>query len=98
NSFEYLIAIIKSSFMMYYIEQFVRNSIIGADSSNLIDTEEAIQVYMYDVFAQLMGQIFTNINQVIKEEKQREGWEKNGKRVSLKESKAIMTTKKTAGF
>ncbi|WP_259760251.1 hypothetical protein, partial [Latilactobacillus curvatus] len=30
NSFEYLIAIIKSSFMMYYIEQFVRNSIIGA--------------------------------------------------------------------
>ncbi|WP_459127323.1 phage tail tape measure protein, partial [Latilactobacillus curvatus] len=31
NSFEYLIAIIKSSFMMYYIEQFVRNSIIGAD-------------------------------------------------------------------
>ncbi|WP_259613872.1 hypothetical protein, partial [Latilactobacillus curvatus] len=30
-SFEYLIAIIKSSFMMYYIEQFVRNSIIGAD-------------------------------------------------------------------
>ncbi|MEJ1319520.1 hypothetical protein QY890_00585 [Latilactobacillus sakei] len=59
--------------MMYYIEQFVRNSIIGADSSNLIDTEEAIQVYMYDVFAQLMGQIFTNINQVIKEEKQREG-------------------------
>ncbi|MGJ5640449.1 hypothetical protein KNO46_08945, partial [Latilactobacillus curvatus] len=68
------------------------------DSSNLIDTEEAIQVYMYDVFAQLMGQIFTNINQVIKEEKQREGWEKNGKRVSLKESKAIMTTKKTAGF
>lgn len=84
--------------MMYYIEQFVRNSIIGADSSNLIDTEEAIQVYMYDVFAQLMGQIFTNINQVIKEEKQREGWEKNGKRVSLKEPKAIMTTKKTAGF
>ncbi|MFV1024399.1 hypothetical protein KNO52_09895, partial [Latilactobacillus sakei] len=69
-----------------------------ADSSNLIDTEEAIQVYMYDVFAQLMGQIFTNINQVIKEEKQREGWEKNGKRVSLKEPKAIMTTKKTAGF
>jgi len=44
------------------------------DSSNLIDTEEAIQVYMYDVFAQLMSQIFTNINQVIKEEKQQEGW------------------------
>ncbi|WP_259770213.1 hypothetical protein, partial [Latilactobacillus curvatus] len=33
NSFEYLIAIIKSSFMMYYIEQFVRNSIIGAGGS-----------------------------------------------------------------
>ncbi|MCI3028558.1 ISLre2 family transposase [Desemzia sp. C1] len=44
------------------------------DSSNLIDTEEAIQVCMYDMFAQLMGQIFTNLNQVIKEEKQREGW------------------------
>lgn len=44
------------------------------DSSNLIDTEEAIQVYMYDVFAQVMSQIFTHIDQVIKEEKQLEGW------------------------
>ncbi|SFH85930.1 hypothetical protein SAMN04489868_13719, partial [Pisciglobus halotolerans] len=44
------------------------------DSSNLIETEEAIQLYMYDVFAQLMGQVFTNINQVIKEQKQDEGW------------------------
>lgn len=44
------------------------------DSSNLIEAEEAIQGYMYDVFAQLMGQILSNFNEVIKEEKQREGW------------------------
>src|SRR5699024_1887505 len=44
------------------------------DASNLIETEEAIQRYMYDVFAQMMGQDFTNINQVIKEQKQDEGW------------------------
>ncbi len=44
------------------------------DLSNLIETEEAIQVYMYEVFAELAGEIFTHINQVIKEEKQSEGW------------------------
>ncbi len=44
------------------------------DSNNLIETEEAIQVYMYEVFSELVGDVFTHINQVIKEEKQLEGW------------------------
>ncbi|MGX7394050.1 ISLre2 family transposase, partial [Carnobacterium mobile] len=43
-------------------------------SNNLIETEEAIQVYMYEVFSELVGDVFTHINQVIKEEKQLEGW------------------------
>ncbi|WP_035028552.1 ISLre2 family transposase [Carnobacterium mobile] len=44
------------------------------DSNHLIETEEAIQVYMYEVFSELVGDVFTHINQVIKEEKQLEGW------------------------
>ena len=44
------------------------------DSSNLIETEEAIQVCMYEVFAELVGDVFTHLNQVIKEQKQEEGW------------------------
>lgn len=44
------------------------------ESSDLIATEESIQTYMYEVFAELLGDIFTHLNQVIKEEKQREGW------------------------
>ena len=44
------------------------------DSSNLIETEEAIQVCMYEVFAELVGDVFTHLNQVVKEQKQGEGW------------------------
>ena len=44
------------------------------ESSDLIATEESIQLYMYEVFTELVGDIFTHINQVIKEQKQGEGW------------------------
>ena len=44
------------------------------DSSDLIATEESIQLYMYEVFAELVGDIFTHLNQTIKEQKQHEGW------------------------
>lgn len=44
------------------------------ESSDIITAEESIQLYMYEVFADLLGDIFTQINQVIKEEKQCEGW------------------------
>ena len=44
------------------------------DSSDLIATEESIQLYMYEVFAELVGDIFTHLNQTIKEQKQHERW------------------------
>ncbi|WP_081981879.1 UPF0236 family transposase-like protein [Pisciglobus halotolerans] len=44
------------------------------ESSDLIRTEELIQLYMYDLFAELVGDIFSHINQVIKEQKQSDGW------------------------
>lgn len=44
------------------------------ESSDLIATEESIQLYMYEVFTELVGDIFTHMNQVIKEKKQGEGW------------------------
>ncbi len=36
------------------------------ESSDLIRTDELIQLYMYDLFAELVGDIFSHINQVIK--------------------------------
>lgn len=44
------------------------------ESSDLIATEESIQLYMYETFAELVGDIFTHLNQVAKEQKQSEGW------------------------
>ena len=44
------------------------------ESSDLIATEESIQLYMYEVFAELEGDIFTHLNQTIKEQKQQVGW------------------------
>lgn len=43
-------------------------------TDNIIEFEERIRLFMYDVFAAQLGDIFTNINHVIKWEKQREGW------------------------
>ena len=44
------------------------------ESSDLIATEESIQLYMYEVFTELVGEMFTHLNQTIKEQKQHEGW------------------------
>src|SRR5690625_4198388 len=44
------------------------------ETNNLIEFEEQLQLLMYDTFADLVGEVFTKINQVIKEEKQKEHW------------------------
>ena len=41
---------------------------------NLIEFEEQLQLLMYDTFTDLVGEVFTKINQVIKEQKQEENW------------------------
>ncbi|WP_343752084.1 UPF0236 family transposase-like protein, partial [Lentibacillus halophilus] len=43
-------------------------------TNNLVDLEESIRLYMYEVFASQMGEVFTQINKVIKAEKQKLGW------------------------
>ncbi len=57
------------------------------DSSHLIDLEESIQIYMHEVFASLLGDVFTQLNQVIKEKKQEKGW-----RVKREDWKTIQFT------
>ncbi|AXI38217.1 hypothetical protein CX649_00270 [Bacillaceae bacterium ZC4] len=42
--------------------------------SNFIELEEQIQICMNEVFASLMGDIFTQLNKVMKAKKQKEGW------------------------
>lgn len=42
--------------------------------SNPIDIETNIQLYMWNFFSEVMAEIFSMINQSIKEEKQRQGW------------------------
>ena len=54
------------------------------ESSDLIATEESIQLYMYEVFAELVGDIFTHLNQTIKEQKQQVGW-----KVKREDSKTV---------
>ena len=44
------------------------------ETNNLIEFEEQLQLLMYDTFADLVGEVFTKINQVIKEQKQEENW------------------------
>lgn len=51
-------------------------------TDNLMDFEESVRFFMYELFTSTLGDIFTNINNVIVEEKKAEGWtvEKNDKR------------------
>lgn len=51
-------------------------------TDNLIDFEESVRILMYDVFASILGDVFTNMNDVIVKEKQAEGWtvERNDER------------------
>jgi len=44
------------------------------DSTNPIDLEENIQKHMWTVLSDIMQEIFSKMNQAIKEEKQRQGW------------------------
>src|SRR5699024_4409900 len=44
------------------------------ETNNLIEFEEQLQLLMYDTFANLVGEVFTKINQVIKDQKQEENW------------------------
>lgn len=44
------------------------------DTCNLIELEESIRLFMYEVFASKLGELFTGLNQVIKKEKQAMGW------------------------
>jgi hypothetical protein len=43
-------------------------------TGNLIELEERIQRYMYEVFASHVGEVFTQMNQIIKKQKQNLGW------------------------
>ena len=43
-------------------------------TNNLIEFEEQVQLLMYETFADLVGEVFTQLNKVIKEEKQEENW------------------------
>lgn len=47
---------------------------IMKDSLNQIEAEEAIQTYMWTVLSEVMQEIFSNMNQTIKEERQAQGW------------------------
>ena len=51
-------------------------------TDNLIDFEETVRNLMYEVFASLVGDVFTNMNDVIVREKQAAGWtlERNDER------------------
>lgn len=43
-------------------------------TSNLIELEERVRIYMYEVFASLLGDVFTQLNLAIKAQKQEAGW------------------------
>ena len=44
------------------------------ETENLIEFEEQVQLLMYETFSNLIGEVFSSINQVIKEKKQVENW------------------------
>ena len=44
------------------------------ETNSLIEFEEQVQLLMYDTFASLVGEVFSEVNQVIKEQKQSENW------------------------
>src|SRR5699024_12444131 len=43
-------------------------------ADNLIDLEEDLKVYMYHLFTEIMGDVFTQIDRGMKEKKREEGW------------------------
>lgn len=43
-------------------------------TNSLIELEENVKIYMHEIFSSLLGETFTQLDQVIKEQKQAEGW------------------------
>ncbi|MCZ0704667.1 hypothetical protein J2T56_003279 [Natronobacillus azotifigens] len=43
-------------------------------TNSLIELEEDVNMYMHEVFATLLGDVFSQIDQVVKKQKQQEGW------------------------
>jgi len=39
------------------------------NTNNLIELEESVRMYMYEVFASLLGDVVTQLNRAIKEQK-----------------------------
>src|SRR5690606_1778398 len=54
------------------------------ETNNLIEFEEQVQLLMYDTFSSLVGEVFSKLNKVIKEQKQAENW-----KVERNDSKGI---------
>lgn len=44
------------------------------ETDNLIDWEEQVRLFMYEVFSSVAGEVFTQLNKAIKTEKQKQGW------------------------
>ena len=44
------------------------------ETDHLIEFEEKLHLLMHELFTSLVGDVFTSLNQVIKEQKQAEGW------------------------
>ena len=44
------------------------------ETNNFIEFEEQLLLLMYDTFSDLVGEVFTQLNEVIKEEKRKENW------------------------
>lgn len=44
------------------------------ETASLIEFEEQIQKLMHETFTHLVGDVFSHVNQVVKEQKQSEGW------------------------
>lgn len=57
------------------------------ETDNLIEFEEQLRLFMYDTFASLVGDAFSQINRVIKENKQSDQW-----RVEREDKKTIQFT------
>lgn len=57
------------------------------ETDNLIEFEEQIQLLMYETFTSLVGDVFNQLNKVIKEQKQVDGWT-----VSRNDEKGITCT------
>jgi len=63
------------------------------NTKNLIELEERIQWLMYEVFTELLEEVFTQMDQVIVKKKQEEGWT-----VKRSDSKTIQFTFGSVSF